>query len=243
VSVRLFAGVLLALLLSGCGGTARPAAAPASASESRPSPSDVPASATAAPTPATSSGPLDADDVPEAGDLGRDWQEYDDPGGAEAGFTGNGSFVRARQPAEVVQSLVPLGCPGVDRVAPVPTPRHVLEATYRTQDGAPAVVLVLAYPDDDTATRAVGQLARLRATCRAPARGEPAQGRTVIDIERSDDQRLWDRSRTVGLDGGWVELVRRVDDKVGVLAMARSEAPAGGFATLDEALAGSLADH
>jgi hypothetical protein len=241
--VRLVAGVLLALLLTGCGGTDKPASAPPPTPESTPSASTSLPSTGEPPTPPVSAGPLDADDVPEATALGHNWQEYDDPGGAEAGFTGNGSFVRARQPAEVVQSLVPLGCPGVGRIDPVPTPQHVLEATYRTQDGAPAVVLVLSYPDDHTATGAVRQLALLRATCRPPKRGEPAQRRTVIDIERSDEQRLWDRNRTIGVDGAWLEVVRRVDDKVGVLAMARSEAPAGGFAALDAALADSLGDH
>jgi hypothetical protein len=244
--------LLLALLAGGCGspsqdhaGGAQPTPRTELSSPGTPTRSPS-ASATpdpqGQPTPATTAGPLGEQDVPQARDLGQGWTEYADPGGAEAGFVGNGSFVRERDPAGVVQGLVPLGCPGVGTVGPVPTPGDALEATYRTSAGAPAVVLVLQYDDATASVRALRQLHRMRATCTPPTAGEAAQGRTVIHLERADDDRIWDRRTTIGEEGAvWLELVVRAGDRVGIMAMAATQRPAGGFAALDDALRAHLA--
>ncbi|HEX6937008.1 MAG TPA: hypothetical protein VF227_10860, partial [Actinomycetes bacterium] len=53
--------------------------------------------------PAETAGDLDASDVPAPPDLGPGWTQYVDPGEAEDGYVGNGSWVRARGAEEVVQ--------------------------------------------------------------------------------------------------------------------------------------------
>ena len=59
--------------------------------------------------------------------LGAGWRYAVDPGSAEEGYAGNGTPALARNPQEVVQTAVPLGCA---RGSAMPTPTHALEVDY-----------------------------------------------------------------------------------------------------------------
>ena len=78
--------------------------------------------------PATTSGPLSKRSFPTPRQLGAGWRYAVDPGSAEEGYAGNGTPALARNPQEVVQTAVPLGCA---RARPMPAPAHALEVDYR----------------------------------------------------------------------------------------------------------------
>ena len=120
------AAVVLVAVLAGCGSQppAGPAAAEAvsgghstpaerRAASPAPSPSRTrtgPAPGVSRPgltVPATTAGPLDARSVPGPPALGSGWRRYVDPGQPEAGYLGNGSWVRSRDATDVVSSVVP----------------------------------------------------------------------------------------------------------------------------------------
>lgn len=224
-------------LLAGCGGEAGPPpAAPSLTGAAAPTPSGTVAPASVPPTeapppddeestPAETAGSLGADDVPAPPDLGSGWRQYVDPGDPEEGYTGNGSWVRARGGAEVVQALVPLGCTGLRELPRLPAPRHALEATYRGPGGAPAVALVLSYASASSARDLVGTLAAVGGSCPAPAtrvgRSEPQV--SVVTQQRADDTVVLDRRREYGAGAsGWVwsEAVVRRGARVGLLTVA-----------------------
>jgi hypothetical protein len=87
--------------------------------------------------PATSSGPLSKRSFPTPRQLGAGWRYAVDPGSAEEGYAGNGTPALARNPQEVVQTAVPLGCA---RATAMPTPTHALEVDY-TLRGATVVAV------------------------------------------------------------------------------------------------------
>jgi hypothetical protein len=60
-----------------------------------------------------------------------------DPGSAEEGYAGNGTPALARNPREVVQTAVPLGCA---RGTAMPTPTHALEVDYTLRDATVVAV-------------------------------------------------------------------------------------------------------
>ena len=118
---------------AGCSG-GDPAAAPdETASTPTSSPSASADTPTAAPspgdmsTPGTTSGKLSQRSFPTPKALGADWSYAVDPGDAEEGYLGNGTPALARNPAELVQAAVPLGC---RRDVRMPAPQHALEVDY-----------------------------------------------------------------------------------------------------------------
>lgn len=86
--------------------------------------------------------------MPAAARLGKGWKTYDDPGGAEAGFKGNGAWTRRRDPHQAAFEALPVGCanrlPNVD----LPIPAYALQATYRNPANGPAQILVLRFGDE-----------------------------------------------------------------------------------------------
>lgn len=232
---------LTAALLTGCSGaesaSGGSSAGSAAVAVESPEPSTSSLSATAAAQPPTaSSGParspsapaetagdLDSADVPSPPDLGAGWTRHVDPGDAEDGVIGNGSWVRAREPKEVAQGVLPLGC---QRPMPtLPTPEHALEATYRGPGGAPAVALVMTFAGQSGARAFLGGVARLGRACPAP--GDPVRPDdplvTVVTQTRADGTTVLDRRREHGVGAGpwvWSEAVVRRGEHVGLLAVA-----------------------
>jgi hypothetical protein len=167
-------------------------------------------------TPGTSSGPLDAEDLPEPSDLGPGWRPYVDPGGH--GYAGNGEFVRARDVTDVARSLVPLGCAGITGARRLPVPEHALEATFRDTDGRAAVALVLEYGDQAMATAMLEHLAYLLTSCPRPI-GDVSSPTLVVDVLRPDATTIHDVRRQVGPAAEpevWSEVVVRRGSRVGL---------------------------
>ena len=173
--------------------------------------------------PATTAGDLDARDVPAPPDLGPGWTRYADPGTAEDGYRGNGSWVRARDSAEVARALLPIGCTG--RLPRLPVPRYALEATYRGPGGAPAAALVLAFRDDAAAQAFLAGMASLGDACPAPGGGVAADDPmvTVVTQARVTATTVLQRRRELGVGAGpwlWSEAVVGEGRRVGLLAVA-----------------------
>lgn len=174
--------------------------------------------------PAETAGDLDSSDVPAPPDLGSGWAQYVDPGAAEDGYVGNGSWVRARGSEEVVQAVVPLGCTGLTRMPRLPVPAHALEATYRGPGGAPAVALVLDYARVAQARELVEQLGAIGRACPAPPdrvrRSDPLVA--VVTQTRADATTVLDRRREYGVGASewvWSEAVVRDGARVGMLVV------------------------
>lgn len=241
------AAVLLLGGLAGCSGdetqTHSAAASTARASEPAMSVPTAPATTSAAATddplgtPATTSGPLDASSVPEPLDLGPGWQPYNDPGQAEEGYVGNGSWVRARGVDDVIAGIVPLGCLELTSPPRLPVPAHALEATYRGAGGAPAVALALDYKSSASAAAMLAGMGRIAGSCPAPAarvgKGDPLT--VVVHPKRVDASTVLDRRREYGVDASewmWSEAVVRSGRRVGLLIVASD--PSGAAPDLEE---------
>ena len=155
--LALAAGVGLALTaFAGCADdppaaspsvTADPSTAAASAGPVTPTdagqPPETPEPATAPPP--ASAGPLGSKNVPAPAVLGRGWKVYADPGGAEAGFLGNGTWTRRRDPHQAAYEALPIGCARPLPDTALPVPRYALQGSYRNPRGGPAQVLVLRF--------------------------------------------------------------------------------------------------
>lgn len=161
-------GLIAALALTS--GDSPPPAATAAASSSTPSvsspapesvattssPSESPSpshsrSATLPSAPAKTSGGLTARALPQAKSLGSGWVFRVDNGSAEGGYVGNGTPTVARSPAEVVMTVVPLGC---EKRSDLPTPLNVLETDYRHKpSGTAGVALRLRFASAAAAGR------------------------------------------------------------------------------------------
>ncbi len=236
--------VAVVAVVAGCGGEATtsgdgaPAGAPSTTPTATASPSSSAVAPAVAPTrdderlvvPPETAGDLDSGDLPAPPDLGAGWRQFADPGDPEEGYAGNGSWVRARGGAEVVQALLPLGCAGLREMPRLPEPRHALEATYRGPGRAPAVALVLSYGSVGAARELVTTLGDVGASCAAPEkpvkRSDPLVA--VVTQERADDSVVLDRRREYGAGAsGWVwsEAVVRRGDRVGLLTVASPPGP------------------
>jgi hypothetical protein len=186
----LTAGVVLVLAaLTGCAddapassGAAVPSAAgPVTASPAPPvtptdagQPPESPEPATAPPP--ANAGPLRAMNLPAPAVLGPGWKVYADPGGAEVGFRGNGTWTRRRDPHQAAFEALPIGCANPLPDTALPVPQHALQGSYRNQRGGPAQVLVLRFANADEASAYfTGYQARMKACGSSGA----AQGLTV----------------------------------------------------------------
>jgi len=243
LQARGLAAATVVLLLAGCGGgdpeaadrerprtstsAAATSAPPAVVAPPTPTPTVEPGGTDAAGlvVPPETAGDLDSRSVPQAPDLGAGWTRYVDPGDVAEGYAGNGSWVRARDVSEVVQSVVPLGCTGLTSVPRLPVPEHALEATYRGPRDAPGVALVLEYRNRAQAAAFVAGMARIARSCPEPAGGVRAGDPLTVVVEpvRVTDRVVLDRRREHGAGAGewlWSEAVVHEGDRVGLLILA-----------------------
>lgn len=219
-------------LAAACGLQTAPTRAPASSAPvvasspaGRPSPTRVPEPPIPAP-PATTSGPLTKANLPAAGEIGPAFAVYVEPDDAEEGLRSNGASVRFRDPQEVAQGIVPLGCPGLDELEPLPVPSHALERTYRTPQHLAAVALALDYSTPAHAAAMVDSLAEMLSLCTAPASTASLNTpRLVADVHQLDPATLLDTRREVGPDAAstrWDETVVRAGRRVGLVIVERT---------------------
>ncbi|MDH4160176.1 MAG: hypothetical protein OEV62_07965 [Actinomycetota bacterium] len=176
---------------------------------------DVPVGVPARPaptTPATSSDGLTQDSLPRPSALGPRWQYRVDNGSVEDGYLGNGTPSVARNPEEVAAVLTPLGC----RPVRLPVPESALEVTYAHRDGTPAVGLLLAFRDAETATT----FFELRADSVRDCVDWPPARADVTVLRDTADRFVSIRDVGAGGTPVWTEGVQR--DGVHVLFMAVS---------------------
>jgi hypothetical protein len=234
------AAVSAALLVSACSSSNEASSAPspsaagssatASPSPSTGSPSPTTSSASPSPsrvdrtaTPARTSGTLGPTSMPLAAALGPRWTSRVDPGSAEDGYTGNGTSVVARDPRDVADALLPLGC-GSEAVyaTPMPVPKHALEADYAYKPtGAHAIGLVLEYADAATASRMVRLYTAALRRCRAGGGGT-----MVVTVEPTAGSGLF-ASRQVDTvaQETWRELVAPAGRVVRLIAVEGATTP------------------
>jgi hypothetical protein len=112
-------------------------------------PPQVPEQATAPPP--ANAGPLTSHNLPAPEELGAGWKTYTDPGGAEAGFIGNNTWTRRRDPHQASYEALPSGCSGQPVKGSLPVPAYALVGSYRTADALPATALLLRFHDADKA--------------------------------------------------------------------------------------------
>jgi len=172
-----------ALVLSACGGAATPtdtqtsvtsAVSRPSVGETRASPSTSVSAFDRTATPATSSGPLGPSTMPSAAALGAGWTANTGAGGAEDGYAGNGTPVVARDVNDVIDGMLPFGCPAATYAARLPTPLHALEADYRHTTGRLAVGTALDYGTPDAAAIFVRAYEKALMAC------QPGSGATTV---------------------------------------------------------------
>ncbi|TCC01713.1 hypothetical protein [Kribbella soli] len=113
-------------------------------------PPEVPEQATAPPP--ANAGPLTAGNLPTPDKLGTGWKTYTDPGGAEAGFIGNNTWTRRRDPHQASYEALPSGCAGQPVNGSLPVPAYALTGSYRTADALPATALLLRFSNANQAT-------------------------------------------------------------------------------------------
>jgi len=241
----LTAGVVLAV--GGCGGPTEPQATQPVPSSSAPapssSPSPTPASTSASPsssptpepssgspsgfdrtaTPATSSGPLSGQALPDPQVLGSGWVARVDPGSAEDGYTGNGTPVIARDPKDLAQAILPIGCAdaSVYDVAP-PVAEHALEVDYAYRaSGAHGVALALDFGDEATAKRFVSVYTGALKRC-TPGAG----GSMVVTVAPAPAGAFASVQKDAAFGTSWRELVVRTGAVVRLVAVEGATTPA-----------------
>ena len=171
--------------------------------------------------PATSSGPLSRRSFPTPRQLGAGWRYAVDPGSAEEGYAGNGTPALARNPQEVVQTAVPLGC-ARDRA--MPTPTHALEVDY-TLRGATVVAVRSRFTGPTQARTFFAARSANLAAC-AGRVGSAAIGPLGSDLRRPGRNAVAS-DRTPRSDP-WLELAVLDGDTVALLAVqGRDPLPAG----------------
>ncbi|MET9268288.1 hypothetical protein [Kribbella sp. NPDC003557] len=125
-------------------------------------PPELPEQATAPPPP--NAGPLTAANLPAPEKLGAGWKTYTDPGGAEAGFIGNNTWTRRRDPHQAAYEALPSGCAGRTVNGSLPIPAYALTGSYRTADALPATALLLRFTNSTQAgAYYAGYQARMKA--------------------------------------------------------------------------------
>lgn len=198
--LRVVTGVTAVLLVAGCGGAAAPGAAPdaTSTTDVAPEPSASPAEST--------SGSLTKDSLPDPKSLGSRWQYRVEAGGAEEGFTGNGTPALARDPREVVMVLTPLGC----RPVRLPVPTSALEVTYAHARGTPAVGLLLEFADAGAAAKFFNTRAEAMRDCVSWSK---AQAEVTV-LRDTGTSFVSVRAEDVGDTPVWTEGVRRSGARV-----------------------------
>jgi hypothetical protein len=139
---------------------------PATMSTAKPTdaavPPEVPEQATAPPP--ANAGPLTARNLPTPDKLGAGWKTYTDPGGAEAGFIGNNTWTRRRDPHQASYEALPSGCAGKPVTGSLPIPAYALTGSYRTADAQPATALLLRFKGSpQAADYYAGYQARMKA--------------------------------------------------------------------------------
>ncbi|HUR75225.1 MAG TPA: hypothetical protein VMZ00_13185, partial [Sporichthya sp.] len=127
------------------------------------------------PETATTAGPLTGRQMPAAEVLGAGWTERADPGSADEGQTDpQAPSTMSRDVDELMDGLVPIGCPDAAVNIALPRPQFALERTFAGPAQQPGVALVLQYGDAAGPARFLDSLERQIRAC--PAAGSDPNG-------------------------------------------------------------------
>lgn len=244
---------VVAVALTACSGAAEPAASStqptpsASSSSAAPSPSETAPSASptepsssASPsgfdrtaTPATSAGPLSGAALPDPEVLGIGWVARIDPGSAEDGYTGNGTPVVERDPADLAQALLPIGCADASVYdARLPIAAHALEVDYAHRgSGAHGVALALDFGSAQTAQRFVAAYTGALRRCTAGPGGS-----MVVTVAAAPAGSFASVQQDSAFGTTWRELVTRTGTVVRMVAVEGADTPARPWSSVVAAL-------
>jgi hypothetical protein len=228
-------GVVVALLAAGCAAhpptTVVPGATPTASTTSTPAPPPTPstprraasAKPTTAPEPARTTA-VGKVNLPSAASIGAGFRAHAEDADGDARTDANGAGVDERTPQDVVDGLVPLGCPGVE-AGTLPLPANAWQQTFRSTDGRMAVALVLDYPSSAKATELVSTLGTMLATCVAPTSvRDLTTARTVATLATRSTELIQDTRHEVGPEATtqtWDESIVRTANRVGMVVVER----------------------
>ena len=155
-----------------------PAPTPSVSEASTPTPTPTPVPSVSEPPlptpPADQAGGLTSKTLPTAKALGAGWKFRVDPGSTEDGYVTNGTPTLERDPAEVLQTSVPLGC---ESRTTAMLARHALETDYlHTPSGTSGVGLRLRFASAADAATYVSERSADLTACAAQQPGEYDHG-------------------------------------------------------------------
>jgi hypothetical protein len=119
---------------------------------------------------AQTAGPLTGRQMPPSEAIGSGWAERADPGSDDEGETDpDAPSTQQRDVDELMDGLVPIGCPDAAVNIALPRPQYALERTYAGPQDEPGVAVVLQFGDAKAATGFLDALERQVRAC-PPAR-------------------------------------------------------------------------
>jgi hypothetical protein len=128
--------------------------------------------------------------MPPADALGQGWTERADPGADDEGEPDpDAPSTLSRDVDELMDGLVPIGCPEAAVNIALPRPQFALERTYAGPSGQPGVALVLQYGDTAGSSGFLDALERQMRAC--PAAGGDPDGPVSLGfrgLARTPDQ-------------------------------------------------------
>jgi hypothetical protein len=179
--------------------SAEPAAEPTTTNTLPPPPAPT------APAPSTA-GDLTADALP----VPAGWRTVVRAGGAEEGFQGNGTWVRARDPRYAASDVITIGCADITR-DDYPDPVAALEGSYVDDGGAPGVGLALDFADDDAAAAYWERYTEQVQAC--STLDEPVRTELLEGLPGLVDHRTYP-------DGRWTEVGRRSGARITLVILS-----------------------
>ena len=211
----LSAALLAALVLGGCNDSSDNGTPDAAASE------EPILDGTSVPQTA---GPLTGRQMPDAEVIGDGWTERADPGaGHEDETDPNAPSTQARDVDELMDALVPIGCPEDAVLIDLPRPRYALERTYAGPSGQPGVAVILQFDDETSPNAFLEAFERQMRAC--PARRVNPDGPVSVQyssIERTSEQAYGIRQER-GTDADpnrYLVIAVRADNRVGLVYLS-----------------------
>ncbi len=209
----LSAALLAALMLSGCNDSSDDEA-PAAAATADPVLDEVPQTA----------GPLTGRQMPTAEVIGDGWTERADPGaGHEEETDPNAPSTQARDVDELMDGLVPIGCPEAAVNIALPRPQYALERTYAGPSGQPGVALILQFDDKSSPDAFLRAFDRQMRAC--PAGPVDPEGPLAVQyrsVERTSELTYGVRQE-VGTEADpnrYLVIAVRADNRVGLVYLS-----------------------
>jgi hypothetical protein len=225
INVRGLGAALVAVVaLGACGGGSEPLDA-GSVPSGTPAPAveEIP----------TTAGPLTGRQMPAATALGPGWKERADPGAGHQEETDpEAPSTQRRDVTELMEGLVPIGCPEAAVNIALPRPQHALERTYAGPAGQPGVALVLQFGDDTSPAGFLDAVERQMRAC--PPGGTDPNGPVTLGFRSVDraPERVSALRQEQGYDADpnrYLVITVRAGNRVGLVylsGVAAAKAPA-----------------